>query len=280
MSKLNISILGCGWLGLPLLKSLVEDGHVVKGSSRNPKTLAEIQKSGGQAFLIDLPQGLPTGFTDGCNVLIITLPPGGRKFGAAASEKYIERLRCLASWFKEPGAPAIIFTSSTGVYGAAREGVTTERNRPAPSTHSAIAVLEAEQWLEGTHHRPLTILRLAGLIAEDRHPGHFFGGKDWIIPEADMPVNLIHRTDVITAIKLCLRLDGQLPNVFNVCAAAHPTKGDFYTRAANALGLKIKGAKAGGEKGKIVNSEKLRNLGWKPVWDDLELTFLKNKTNL
>ena len=29
----NNWILGCGWLGLPLAQQLVEDGHIVRGST-------------------------------------------------------------------------------------------------------------------------------------------------------------------------------------------------------------------------------------------------------
>lgn len=277
MKKLNISILGCGWLGLPLLKSLVEDGHIVKGSSRKVETLAEIQKSGAEAFFIDLPQALPAGFTAECDVLIFTLPPRGRKLGAAAEDQYLKCLNSLSVWLSMPDAPAIIYTSSTGVYGN-REGIVTEETIPQPTTHSSRAVFAAEKWLTSSRV-PLSILRLAGLVSADRHPGRFFGGKDQPIRLADAPVNLVHRNDVISAIKCCL-LNNRTPVLYNVCAAAHPTKGAFYTAAAHALGLEVKGTKTGGEESKIVNSDKLRALGWEPVWDDLDLAFLKNETNL
>jgi len=276
MKQLNISILGCGWLGLPLLKSLVADGHNVKGSSRNPETLAKISKSGAGAFRIDLPQDLPADFTDECDVLIFTLPPGGRKFGAEATDKYLAAIASLAEWLSWPDGPALIYTSSTGVYGGL-QGVVTEQTEPRPDTHSARAVRRAEEWFM-SGRCPLTILRLAGLVAEDRHPGRFFGGKDRPIPLADTPVNLVHRDDVIAAVKQCLQNNGT-PTIYNVCAAAHPTKGDFYTRAAEDLGLKIKGTAPGGEGGKIINSDKLRACGWSPVWDSLNLNFLKTGTS-
>ncbi len=274
MKQLNISILGCGWLGLPLLKSLVADGHTVKGSSRNPATLAAITAAGGEAFRINLPEKLPAGFTDECDVLIFTLPPGGRKFGEDAPKKYLEQLLSLAEWLSLPDGPAVIYTSSTGVYGNA-EGVTTEESPTLPNTHSSRAVLKAEAAFASIRC-PLIVLRLAGLVAEDRHPGRFFGGKDRPIPLADAPVNLVHRDDVIAAIKLCLS-NNRTPVTYNVCAAAQPTKGDFYTRAANALGLVVKGTETGGEEGKVINSDKLRARGWKPVWDDLDLEHLEKK---
>ena len=273
MKKLNISILGCGWLGLPLLKALVADGHTVKGSSRNPETLAAIKRAGAAAFRIDLPQVVPPGFSKDCEVLIITLPPGGRKFGAEAARRYTACLGALSEWLRSADAPAVIFTSSIGVYGNHHSGVITERNRPYPDTHSGHAVLEAEALLESSR-TPLTILRLAGLVAADRHPGRFFGGNGRPVPATNAPVNLVHRLDVIAAVRLLLG-NTEPCEIYNVCANAHPTKGDFYVRAAGALGLEVVGTEPGGADGKIINSDKLRARGWKPRWDDLDLDFLK-----
>jgi len=273
MKKLNISVLGCGWLGLPLLKSLVADGHQVKGSSRALETLAAIKTAGGAPFAIDLPQALPTDFMTGCDVLIFTLPPRGRVLGAAAQGRYLECLAALAPWLVGAGGPAVIFTSSISIYGGARCGTTTERNQPSPDTHSSVAVLSAEEWLASTGC-PLTILRLGGLVSNDRHPGRFFGGKDRPIPQADAPVNLVHRDDVISAVKLCLENNEQLPAIYNVCAAAHPTKGDFYSSAAKSLGLEVAGTTPGGANGKLIDSSRLRARGWQPCWDDLDLEGL------
>lgn len=277
MKKLNISILGCGWLGLPLLKSLVTDGHTVKGSSRNPETLAEIRRTGAEAFEIDLPQALPSRFTDKCDILIFTLPPGGRKYGAAAKDHYLKSLESLSAWLSSPDAPRVIYTSSTGVYGN-QTGLVTEETSPHPVTHSSRAVRLAEEWFSAMRC-PLTILRLAGLVSADRHPGNFYGGKDRPIPEANAPVNLVHQKDVIAAIKCCLNSD-QPFTIYNVCAAAHPTKGDFYAAAAISLGLAVKGAEPGGKESKILNSDRLRALGWAPVWDELDLSFFQNETSL
>jgi len=277
MIKRNISVLGCGWLGLPLLKSLVADGHTVRGSSRNPETLAEIATAGAEAFAIDLPQALPAGFTDACDVLIFTLPPGGRRFGAKATDKYLAGLASLSAWLNAPDCPAVIYTSSTGVYGTQKD-VVTEQSSVRPATHSARAVRRAEEWFISAKC-PLTILRLAGLVATDRHPGRFFGGKERSVSLADTPVNLVHRNDVISAVKQCLNNDGA-KYIYNVCAAAHPAKGEFYTAAAEAIGLKVAGTEPGGANGKVISSDKLRALGWAPVWDDLNLGFLNDEATL
>jgi nucleoside-diphosphate-sugar epimerase len=265
-SPLNISVLGCGWLGLPLLRSLVDAGHHVKGSARTSEPLMAIKAAGGIPFRIDLPGEIPEDFIgDHDSTLIITLPPRGRQLGPAATEHYLTCLQSISDSCSG-SSPRVLFTSSTGVYGEAK-GEVTENTPPQPNTHSSRAVLAAEEWVQ-TRFADFTILRLAGLIAEDRHPGRFYGGRDRLIPNSEAPVNLVHRADVISAIHLLLKKP-QPKNIFNVCAADHPLKGEFYKKAANSLGLQILGLKKGGEGDKKINSHKLRELGWEPHHENL-----------
>lgn len=39
----KISVLGCGWLGLPLSKKLIESGFVVKGSTTSSEKLSQLE---------------------------------------------------------------------------------------------------------------------------------------------------------------------------------------------------------------------------------------------
>jgi 3-hydroxyisobutyrate dehydrogenase-like beta-hydroxyacid dehydrogenase len=42
----KISILGCGWLGLPLAKAIVENGFSVKGSTTSTDKLTALENAG------------------------------------------------------------------------------------------------------------------------------------------------------------------------------------------------------------------------------------------
>lgn len=267
---MKISIIGSGWLGLPLLSALVEDGHQVTGTSRQEERLAKIEAAGGVAVELSLPGQLPEELKHDPEVIIITLPPAGRRLGADAPKVYLKSMEVLALLLTAEKPPLVLYTSSTGVYGAVA-GAVDETAAVNPNTHSGRAVVAAEKWLEQKANN-LIILRLAGLIGPGRHPGRFYGGRSRPVPQADAPVNLVHRDDVIAAIQLLLSRPQDLPakqEIFNVCAAAHPAKGDFYAAAAAALGLEITGRAPGGRDGKIISSAKLRALGWRPVFDDL-----------
>ena len=62
MSTKSIAILGCGWLGLPLGKYLVEQGYRVAGSTTRAEKLSTIQAMGMEAFQIQ-----DGAITIGCN---------------------------------------------------------------------------------------------------------------------------------------------------------------------------------------------------------------------
>ncbi len=266
----RIAIIGCGWLGLPLLADLVAAGYPVAGTSRKPETLAAITAAGGTAWPLQLPEPPPAELLRDCNLVIVTLPPGGRQLGEAATEHYLDQFRALFAPQHFTQTPAVLYTSSTGVYGSTT-GRVTETTPVAPDSASSLAVVAAEAWL-AEHFEHLTILRLAGLVGPGRHPGRFFGGRDRPIPEGDAPVNLVVQQDVIAAIRLLLA-QGLPVGTFNVCAATHPPKGQFYTAASAALGLPVAGQLAGGADGKVVDSTRLRMLGWQPRFDELEGGF-------
>lgn len=40
----SISVLGCGWLGLPLAKHLIDSGFMVKGSIRSSSKISDLEK--------------------------------------------------------------------------------------------------------------------------------------------------------------------------------------------------------------------------------------------
>lgn len=268
-SSKKVAVLGAGWLGFALAEQLQIQGRPVHVSSRSALTVEMLENFGfAGAFRVELPEVLPGAFFDDVSHLVLTLPPGGRQLGAEATERYLHAIQALFPVFVERPKLNIVFCSSTGVYGDAR-GEVDELTPLDPNTHSSRAVAAAERTLELFADR-LTILRFAGLVGPRRHPGNFYGGKNRSIPQSAAPVNLVHQADAVNA--LLLALSNDLPaGVYNVCAAAHPSKGEFYQAAANTLKLATSGGDGSGIDGKTVSSAKLRGHGWQPTQDDLSI---------
>jgi nucleoside-diphosphate-sugar epimerase len=50
----TISILGCGWLGIPLAETLIQKGFSIKGSTTSANKLSVLQNKGIEPFAISL----------------------------------------------------------------------------------------------------------------------------------------------------------------------------------------------------------------------------------
>ncbi len=264
MDAKKVAVLGAGWLGLPLIRSLTASGTPVHGSYRREAGYAALESIGAVPFLLDLPDlssSLPS-FLHGVDALVITLPPGGRQYGERTEAVYLGALKPLQRLLR---GIHVVYTSSTGVYGGAATGTVTEATPTNPDTPSSRAVAAAESWLRGQTER-LTVLRLAGLYGPDRDPAAFFRHTA-VIPQGDAPVNMVHLDDVLQAVQLVLTT-GTI-GTFNVSAAGHPTKRMFYSHLMERAGLPPKTYQPGGERGKLVDSARLRSRGWRPIHDNL-----------
>jgi nucleoside-diphosphate-sugar epimerase len=112
---INISILGCGWYGTALAKTLVNAGYHVKGSTTSPQKLEALVAEGIEPYLVNfLPEdeNYDAGFFN-CDVLLIAIPPKSRS-GEGAN--YIYKIQRIISTAKQQGVKNVIFISSTGVY--------------------------------------------------------------------------------------------------------------------------------------------------------------------
>lgn len=232
MSIKQISILGCGWLGFPLGKKLVNNGVEVKGSTTTKEKLKALEVERIKSFLIDLDEfneAVAHDFLRNSEVIIINIPPR-RKIKDVKS--YSRVLTNLLPFIKTN--QKVIFVSSTSVYQNTNNWVY-ESLELQPETESGKVVLEAEKCLQDNLGNRLTIVRFAGLMGENRHPGKFLAGRKEL-PNATAPINMIHQEDCIGLILKIIKNDfwGE---VVNGVATEHPTRKDFYTQAAHALHL-------------------------------------------
>ena len=90
----TVSILGCGWFGLPFAKELVAKGFRVKGSTTSVDKLDSLRAEGIEPFLINLNEAsaLPTDFCD-ADVLFVNVPPRAKTESAAS---YPDKLQSIA----------------------------------------------------------------------------------------------------------------------------------------------------------------------------------------
>jgi len=217
---MKISILGCGWLGLPLGKSLLEAGHFVLGSTTQESKLAILREAGIEPFRIDLSAPLisSSGSFFNSDVLVITFPPNRK---AGKTDEYLSQLRSLVQVIRSGLTRHIIFVSSTSVYADTNDVV--YEGDESPDSY----MVQAEHLVREEPFRT-TVIRLGGLFGPDRHPGRFLAGKI-DVAGGDAPVNMIHRDDAVGIISRVIE-EQSWNEVFNACADQHPTRSEFYTR--------------------------------------------------
>jgi nucleoside-diphosphate-sugar epimerase len=231
----QISILGCGWLGLPLAKNLLQNGYSIKGSTTTESKLEILKKEGISPFLITLKandiQRETADFLENSEILIINIPPGLR---GNSEENFVAKMENFIPFIENSSVKKVIFVSSTSVY-TDKNQVVTEETMPNPETESGKQLLISENLLLKNKNFQTTILRFGGLIGEDRHPIKFLSGRN-NVENPDAPINLIHQSDCIEIIQKIIEKE-VWNTVFNAVAPFHPTRKKYYTEKALELNL-------------------------------------------
>jgi nucleoside-diphosphate-sugar epimerase len=228
----SISIIGCGWLGMPLALELQNRGFKVQGTVRTVSKTESFNNSGINFYQLDLSQDIipdPKAAFWQADVFVLTIPP-------TEPDNYCERISKLLDIItKQPRRVSIIYTSSTGVYGKVK-GLTDEKFPLNPDRPGAAAVVECEKLLLGKKDIfDVCILRLAGLVGPGRAPGRFFAGKK-SLGSGSTPVNLVQLDDCIGIIVRLIEQEIK-KGIYNVCADQHPIHLEFYPAQAIKLGL-------------------------------------------
>ncbi|MEW7289222.1 NAD-dependent epimerase/dehydratase family protein [Aquimarina sp. 2304DJ70-9] len=252
----KISILGTGWLGLPLAKSLLEQGYTIKGSTTSESKIKTLENFGIGVYQIALHEEGPLGDIDSflkeTEILIINIPPGLRR---NPEMNFVAKIRNLIPHIEKSDIQNVLFVSSTSVF-ADLEGfpLISEETAPNASSNAGKQLIEVEQLLQNHKEFEITILRFAGLFGPDRHPANMLSRRNNIKnPEA--PVNLIHLDDCIGVIKRIIETEswGQ---TFNASYPDHPEKAEYYGTVCEQMGLpKPDYDMETPSKGKIIDSE-------------------------
>ncbi|MBF9222311.1 Rossmann-fold NAD(P)-binding domain-containing protein [Hymenobacter ruricola] len=266
----KVLVMGCGWLGLALARSLAADGHQVLGTTTTPESIAIMQQAGIEPHLLRLgsdfgapAEALLLRLLQSADVLVLNVPPR-----AAAAGAYPTLLRPVHRAVAAAGTRHVLFVSSTSVY---PDEPRVMHETDALSTRDAASdVLRAEghfvprygQWKS-------TVVRLGGLIGPDRAPGRFLAGRR-DLGQGNAPVNLVHLTDAVGVLSAIIK-HGAWGHTFNVCAVQHPLRRDFYPAAARYLKLEPPTFKdETGTSGKTIDSSLVRSvLPYKFQHDDV-----------
>ncbi len=248
----SISIIGCGWLGLEVAKFFVEKGIQVKGSTTSKEKMESLEKEGIKAYHLKLDEKTIHKFernseeffkdffqTDIC---LINIPPPKEN-----KEFYKTQMEFIATHLlqNKKATKKLIFISSTSIYNDFHVDLNNkedsnltkevfEKDVQKLEEANRKDIFEAENVFvqaSKTENLETVILRAGGLMGGKRVAGKYFAGKK-NLDTGSIPVNFIHRKDLITIISLLVEkmnentffIDKKLYKyeVFNVVSPIHP----------------------------------------------------------
>jgi nucleoside-diphosphate-sugar epimerase len=178
-------------------------------------------------------------FTQQCLVIAVT-----PKFKQGQNDYAIKVAQLVDAAEQRGIVQRIILLSSTAIY-QGLEGVVDEStnlnlvdsNLTEPSLLDKAQILNSAEQAVLNFYRQSSVLRLAGLVGPERHPGKFLLAKR-TLKSATAPVNLIHQQDAVGLI-MSLLTSASPQGLFNGVSDTHVTKAFYYQAAAKSLGLEL-----------------------------------------
>ena len=240
---MKVTIVGAGWLGVPLAQHLVENGVDVSLVYRSQKP-----QCSDKIAIVSLQDEQSLSSTlQNADVVVFCFP--SPKDGTSHAQHCLEYAKRTASGCK------FIFTSTTGVY----PDLDAQLNENSPLIEGNKHV-ETERILRVSLKDQLVIVRLAGLVAEDRLPVKMMSGSGKVY-NGNEYCNLIHKQDAVGLISFLILNNVEVP-IVNACAPVHPKKEDYYTQMADAVGVVVPKFEKG-PTGKLILSDLSISLGYK-----------------
>lgn len=232
-------IAGCGYLGLRVAKSLLEQNFAVSALTRSERRADTLQTLGVNPIVANL----------GSPAADVQLPPAdyvlwsvGFESGGSTSRTavWLDGLR----WLMRSLAAApkrFIYVSSTSVYGVS-DGEVDESVLPAPTTEGGKVCWQAERLLQSEFANTQSstraiVLRLAGIYGPDRLLRRVEQLREQapVAGSGSAWLNLIHVEDAVRLITEIIATPNsvQIPTPINVVNSETLTRAEYYGRLAD-----------------------------------------------
>jgi nucleoside-diphosphate-sugar epimerase len=232
----RLLIIGCGDVGLRVLKQLAGRWRVFALTS-TPARAAALRAAGAVPLVGNLDDAATLARLAGMADRVLHLAPPARD-GAVDS-----RTRGLLAALARRPPRALVYASTTGVYGDCQGDFIDETRALNPATDRAARRVDAEAQLRAfgrRHGTRVSLLRIPGIYARDREGGHprerLARGTPVLRREDDVFTNHIHADDLARACVLAL-LRGLPQRAVNVCDDSQLLMGDYFDLAADLAGL-------------------------------------------
>lgn len=229
-------IAGYGDIGGRVARLALKEGRVVKALVRSSEKAAVLTTQGILPVLGDLDdKSRPVQDLNAAGMTILyTIPPPG-------GGEYETRLRVFLGSLEPGNEPAaIVYLSTTGVYGDQQGALVSEETPTQASTSRARRRLDAEKILTAWGQDrgvKIIILRIAGIYGAGRLPLNRLREGVPVLRSEESPFsNRIHADDLA---RLCLAAaeKGADGEIINICDGETSTMTDYFNAVADAFAL-------------------------------------------
>jgi nucleoside-diphosphate-sugar epimerase len=252
---LKILILGLGWLGKDLALKLKQSNFEVTGTKRN----IDDSLIGVHQISWNTEDNLPDNLQ--ADICIISLTPSA----ILDLNKFEQDLQNL----KNVGVKRIIYTSSTGVYDGL-ENIVNEKTELRITSERQQKLIALEKLVLKQSNS--VVLRLAGLVSDDRIPAKFLAAKK-NVSGAHQAINMIHKIDVINIIELLIT--SNYVGIMNAVSSSHQSREEYYSKLCEKFNLEPPEFNSTIEPTRIVSNELSKKiLNYEYVVDDTLKYFL------
>jgi len=237
---MRVLIVGCGDVGLRVARSLPPRVRVLALTS-TPQRLGQLRGAGIVPLQgnLDVPRSLARLAGIAHRVVHLAPPPPepqGAWWRDARTQALLQalRLRTLPQ--------ALVYASTSGVYGDCAGARVSEARAVAPRTPRAQRRVDAERQLRafGRAGVRASVLRIPGIYAADRAGGtpreRLLRGTPVLLREDDVYTNHIHADDLARALLAAL-WRGRPQRSYNTSDDSELKMGDYFDLAADLYGL-------------------------------------------
>ena len=233
--------MGCGDVGVRVLRALSQGGAAprlrVLALTSSPERMAELRQLGAQPLRGNLDDAATLRRLAGLATQVLHLAPPPQ----AGTEDARTRALVRALRLRTPPR-ALVYASTSGVYGDCAGAWVSETRAPAPATARAVRRVHAERSVRqlGRAGVRASVLRVPGIYAPDRENGtpeaRLRRGTPVLRPEDDVYTNHIHADDLARACLAAL-WRGAAQRIYHASDDSVLKMGDYFDLAADLYGL-------------------------------------------
>ena len=266
----RLLVVGCGDVGTRLVAALSPQAGKpqvrVMALTSSPQRIPLLRALGATPISANLDQPASLRRLSGIATHVVHLAPPGR------DSVVDQRTRALVRALRMRSGPqALVYISTSGVYGDCQGAVVAETRSVAPATPRALRRVDAERSVRawGRAGVRTSVLRVPGIYAGDREGGtpeaRLRRGAPVLIAKDDVFTNHIHADDLARACAKAL-WHGAPQRIYNISDQSNLRMGDYFDLAADLYQLP--------RPPRIARSEAAHQLG------DMQLSFMSESRRL